>query len=305
MVVIGHSYTAFPGHCLMHIPQGTPAVSVFFFLSGYGLMRSVMRDREGYLNGFLPRSCIKLGVPLLMATIACCLFLLALDGEIRLLERYWKLLTRGEGFPHHSWFVYALFAHYVGFALAFGKGSIRRGLVIFGCFSLGYYLFVRFGLGWRSVWWRTSLSLVLGMVWAYREDAIRTFVLRWRGWIYAFATVFLVFCTWFHRIPKQTYPWAEDVRFLMLLAIGPATVLVMYALRGLPRSVFATFAFLGGISYEIYLLHFIWERGLVKLFPSPGPYYAVVIVLTVLIAWIAHRIDAGITRRLQKWYSPR
>ena len=301
LVVIGHCDLKMPGSPLLKaLHMATPAVSVFFFLSGYGLVRSVLRNRDGYLKGFLPRSFIKIGIPLAAATIAACLFLKFRGEAVGLPHRGYELLTRGRNFPYHSWYVYVLLAHYVAFAIAFARGPFRRGLLLFAGFSLGLYLFLRFGLRWPSVWWRTSLAMTLGALWAYHEERIRSAVLRWNWRVYGIASVVVLFCLAVQNVPESTLPRVKDLRVHSVLVVGPATVLIMYVLHGLPRLVTGSFAFLGVISYEIYLLHFVGERGLVSLFASPIPYCLAAVLVAVLLAYPVHRLDTSVVRYLSR-----
>ena len=296
-VVIGHCDTRMPGCALLRMLHfATPAVSVFFFLSGYGLVRSVLGNREGYLRGFLARSFIRLGIPLLTATVVACLFLMIRGQAVNLAHRGYELLTRGRNFPYHSWYVYALLIHYVAFALSLARGSISRGIVRFAVFSLAYYLLFRFGLKWPGVWYKTSLAMTFGAVWAYREDVIQGVILRLRWRVYAFVAVVLAVCVLFQTIPKAVFPWVREARDLSLLVIGPATVLVMYILRGISHRLTAVFAFLGGISYEIYLLHFIGERGFVGPFPGPVSYCLATILAAAGSAFLMHYFNAFLIR---------
>lgn len=299
LVVIGHCDLKMPGSGLLRVlHMATPAVSVFFFLSGYGLVRSVLRNRDGYLVDFLPRSFIKIGVPLVVATIAACLFLRFMGEAVNLPHRGYELLTRGRNFPYHSWYVYALLVHYAAFAVAFARGTLRRGLVLFALFSVGYYLLVRFGLRWPSVWWRTSLAMSLGTLWAYHEDWLRAAVLRWNWRVYAVASVVTLFCLVIQQAPDSAFPHVKDLRIHSVLAVGPATALVMYVLHGLPRPLTAVFAFLGVVSYEIYLLHFVGERGLVGWFSSPLPYCLSAVAVAVMLAYPMNRLDSCVVRHL-------
>lgn len=296
-VVIGHCDTMMSGSLLLRMLHfATPAVSVFFFLSGYGLVRSVMGKREGYLRGFLPRSFIRLGIPLITATVVACLFLMIKGEAVNLPHRGYDLLTRGRNFPYHSWYVYALMTHYVAFAVAFARGTVGRGIVRFAVFSFGYYLLLRFGLKWPWVWYKTSFAMVLGAFWAYREDAIQGAVIRLRWRAYALVAAVLAVCALFQTIPKSVFPWVTEARNLSLLVIGPATVLVMYVLQGIPHRLTAVFAFLGGISYEIYLLHFVGERGFAGLFSCPLLYCLVTILAAIGLAYPVHCFNAFLIR---------
>jgi len=298
LVVVGHCDLRLPGSPLLKMLHlATPAVSVFFFLSGYGLVKAVLRNRAGYLDGFVPRAFVKLAVPLATATALECLFLVSRGEHLDLLQRGWQLLTAGRNFPYHSWYVYALLFHYLSFAAAFAGGSVRRGLFLFAGFSLVYYTVFRFGLQWPSVWWRTSPAMLLGALWASGEERILAAIRRsgWRFYLAVCAVMaFGIVC---ERIPAARLPAVKEARLLCLLTAGPATALAMYALRGVPRPLVAVFTFLGGISFEIYLLHFLGERGFDRLFPNaPLLYCGAAVALAVAAAWPMHHVNAALVR---------
>lgn len=48
---------------------GAPIVAVFFFLSGYGLMVSLITKGQEYLDGFLKKRLLKIVLPLVLCSI--------------------------------------------------------------------------------------------------------------------------------------------------------------------------------------------------------------------------------------------
>lgn len=48
---------------------GAPIVAVFFFLSGYGLMVSLITKGQKYLDGFLKKRLLKIVLPLILCSI--------------------------------------------------------------------------------------------------------------------------------------------------------------------------------------------------------------------------------------------
>lgn len=48
---------------------GAPIVAVFFFLSGYGLMKSLQVKGTAYLNGFLRKRLTKVALPLFLCSL--------------------------------------------------------------------------------------------------------------------------------------------------------------------------------------------------------------------------------------------
>ena len=70
LVVLGHLDTVVSAQTkiLMPFHMATPAVAVFFFMSGYGLMLSFTKKGGSYLQNFILKASIKLLMPLLATT---------------------------------------------------------------------------------------------------------------------------------------------------------------------------------------------------------------------------------------------
>ena len=71
LVVLGHLDTVVAGQTkiLFLLHMATPAVAVFFFMSGYGLMQSYSKKGDNYLYRFITKSSIKLLIPLFLTTL--------------------------------------------------------------------------------------------------------------------------------------------------------------------------------------------------------------------------------------------
>ena len=299
-MVIGHCDTKLPGSHLLHaLHMSTPAVAVFFFLSGYGLVKSLARRPVEYLNGFLPRSLVKFAVPMLVASLAMCVCLKFTGRTVGLPQRLEDLVLHGKNFPPHSWFVYALAIHYVLFCVSFKWLPRTKALLAFAALSACYFVLVRWGLCWPTVWWRTSLCMSVGVAWSLYEDRIKAVVAR-RGW--AVCGCMLAALLLWHVSSKSDASFApflkNNTKEVAYLLMGPSLALVMYVLRGIPRPIVSLSSFLGTISFEVYLLHFMGERNLVRLgFTSISGCLAV-IAFTMLIAYPVHKFDAWAVRSI-------
>lgn len=96
---------------------GGGAVSMFFFISGYGLMASLHKKGKIYLDSFYKKRFLKLLPPLLIAT---CIFIC-----IRMCFEHlsaWNIcyeMTLGNPPLPNSWYMYALFILYIFFHAVF------------------------------------------------------------------------------------------------------------------------------------------------------------------------------------------
>ncbi len=162
---------------------GKPAVAAFLFLSGQGLMRQV-RQRQGYLDGFMGRQMKKLWVP--YSVVAVCSFLA------------WPL-THGHGFGwadlcdrfrygdpivSNGWYVFFLAALYGVFFLS--ARILRRPcwiVSVTAAVALGWVPVCRW-IGWGSYWSASGPAFALGLAWGAwgkpsREGRERCRVTAW------------------------------------------------------------------------------------------------------------------------------
>ncbi len=301
LVVIGHCDGLIPGNMLLHkLHMSTPAVAVFFFLSGYGLLKTLERDPSRRSDDFfLARSVVKLGIPLLVAAAVMCACLKFEGRAVALPQRIVKLVTMGINFPPHSWFVYALFLLYACFFVSFRWLSRGWGLAVFFIMAICYVAVTRWCLNWPRVWWYTALSMPLGSLWALHENRIRGALARygWRLMIAVLAALFVIKVL-VGMVPPSCPDLQMTAKSALHVVMGPLVALSMYVLRGVPRPAVVAFSFLGTISFEIYLLHFVGERcvRMTRLGSMCG--FLAVTALAILLAYPAHKFDAWAIRAI-------
>lgn len=93
---------------------GAPLVSIFFFLSGYGLIKSFSVKGNAYLKNFIVHRIIK-GV-LVPFVVAWGIFRLIYFSNLPSIgEELELLIYRGIPVLPHSWFVFAIICFYIFF----------------------------------------------------------------------------------------------------------------------------------------------------------------------------------------------
>ena len=210
-----------------------------------------------------------------------------------------KLVLRGQNFPQHSWFVYALAVHYVFFFCSLKWLPATKAVCAFAALSACYYAVVRWGVHWPSVWYRTSLCTSVGVAWALCEERIKASVSR-RGCA-VLGCMLAVLLLWHvgssTGLPISSFLKTQTREFAYLL-MGPALALTLYVIRGAPRIAVAGFSFLGSIAFEIYLLHFAGERNVPRLGLGGLWSFFAVLLVTVPLAYAAHVFDTWAVRKV-------
>lgn len=144
---------------------GFITVSIFFFLSGYGLTYGYYNKKE-YLKGFLNKHLLSIYIPywLVMAVVTLIHFLTERNFE-------WKtLVITMLGFSEH-WFVTAIIVFYVFFYLSFRfMDRDEAKLICLSILVVGYIIVCQC-LPIISSYNASAASFVLGVIWYRYKDA--------------------------------------------------------------------------------------------------------------------------------------
>ncbi len=174
---------------------GQLVVTNFLFYSGYGILESIKKKGDSYVDN-IPRDRI-LRV-LFDFDLAVLIFLLVglLLGSSYDLRRILLSFTGWTSVGNSSWYIFVILLSYLFSYLSFKvfKENYLGGIAGVGLLSLGYILLVR---DLRpSYFYNTILSYVWGMVYSlYRRDIEDFFMGRrrtYRGGLLIFSLIFLV-----------------------------------------------------------------------------------------------------------------
>ena len=279
-------------HAGIHMGFLTPdlghvCVSVFFFLSGYGLEYS-LANKPDYASGFLHRRVLGLMIQYWIIMTVLAVFVFTIH---RSWDQFLSEFTATFGVP--LWYITELIAFYIVFYLSMFIRDRRKALLLISAGTL----FVMFVLWYHfnsDLYYRSGLCFVLGAAWYVYRGSVSNII---RGWIpvllFLVITPLLLFND---RYPNVSVDFimtsifgvlasvmavaflAVDMRkgwFLLIAAImistfliiitwqdtemsvGPTMILigaVSSFLSQIPKVSYAV-AFLGGMSLELYLLH--------------------------------------------------
>ena len=279
-------------HAGIHMGFITPdlghvCVSVFFFLSGYGLEYS-LRNKPGYAGNFLHRRVLGLMIQywMIMTALALSVFLIHRSWDQFLME-----FTATFGVP--LWYITELVAFYIVFYISTFISDRHRALV----FQAAGILFVMFVLWYHfnsDLYYRSGMCFVLGAAWYLFRGSIDKVI---RGWVPALVLLIMIpLLLQNGRSPSVPEDFvitslsgvlscilivammSVDIRkgwFVLVagvvvsvilldvtyndnsMSVGPTMVLIACISSILSQIpvVSGAFVFLGGMSLELYLLH--------------------------------------------------
>lgn len=294
LVVLGHldSLLGRGTSVITWIHWATPAVNVFFFMSGFGCQKSIMRN-TGYLKGFLGRTAIKLLIPFLSCSVIYVLWR-GLQG-VRVWEGAVSSICKGgTPFLPYSWYVFALLLYSICFLVCHlvCKGRwVIGGLV--AVMASSYCLF-GWGLDWEAHLWWSGWSFCGGVAWAYYESLVRTALQSSTSMV--FLLVIAIYSTaslLAHFLPSHTPVISE----LPYACLGPVCYLLISYWGTIPGR---ALRWLGSEAYEIYLLHGVFLSCLKPLSMGNFEWGLLSVLTTVVCAWPLHWAHGQIIRFLRK-----
>lgn len=286
---------------LQHL--GYLIVAVFFFLSGYGLMVSYQKKGEAYFKGYWKN---RIGYLLVVYLIVSVIYLIYFNivGQSIGLIQFAKSFISGYPTATFSWYIIVQLLFYVIFLFVFSICKrFNNGLKILTLMALTLAMMIGFYYaGYDSFWYLSDIAFVIGVIYAKYRDKIDS-VLSKNIIMYLVA---LVFCfggfAVFSIVPS------------IAARLGFEADLIYWISRNISSSFFAliivvTFyklnlkskiwAFLGGISLEIYLFHGMMINIFKSIISNEILWIITVILTSVAVAFIASLANKQISKLIK------
>lgn len=227
-------------------------VPIFFFFSGYGIMKKKLSD-PNYHKTFIARHI----PPLLLAGFAVLILfklLYLLAGENISFSQLIYMIIHGDIILVILWYLLVIILLYLvfGFALMLFKNGNHILLFMFG-FSLVYIYFGnKYQLG---QWMYNSFHLLLiGLAWALYEEQVLNFIKRFY-WICLFLCGFVFLFVWqYFDLLFNLWP-VPEMRLIISLVRNASFTLAFILFTMKIRLGNRILDCLGKVSLELYLLH--------------------------------------------------
>lgn len=262
---------------------GTPVVGVFFFLSGYGLLKSYRQKGRDYLSSFFSRRLSKIVLPFLVISFFS--FIIDYINNDFNIDTYCIEMKKGYTPLPNSWFVYAIILFYLYFYICI-KFFASHVKAIMGIFVLLLIqAFLMFESQWPKYWYESSFCSIVGMVFFLWETSI-VHLMR-RNFVRLFiALFFLLFSILYYAclldVPEDYF---SIIRFTAIIVI-PITLGTIGLYIDSHKTLILKF--LGTISYEIYLIHGLIIAILEDMCHNTMLFVALVFLVSLFSAYILH-----------------
>lgn len=296
-VMLHHLYREIQGGFLLFFFDnvGILCVSLFLFLSGYGLQKSYEK-KPGYRKKILTRRIPAVAVPYLCLTVIYWLFS-GITGDLLTPGEVLRSFADGDPVVTYSWYIVCILVFYFGYWLSVSLWKENRTGILCTNFLLSilWVLLCR-ALGFGGYWYNAAALFPAGIFWAVCEDRAvpflrKRYLLLLAGSAMAFGVLFAgaLYVDQF-RVCVPLY-WSGCCCFTLLVLI----LLMKFRFRN------PVLAFLGSISFEIYGIHGLF----MALYRSPAirlegdvVWAGAVMVSAVAAAWGLNRFFKLLLKKL-------
>lgn len=294
-------------HCITHAVQdntsvwtqlstGWLTVTVFFFLSGYGSTYGLCR-KEGYAKHFLRNRFVRVYVPFLLCLLIYSLYRVCTGMSFQPLDLLTSLVG-GWGVVPHLWYIFVTLVLYVFLFLSFRITSRPIGrIVLLSVFTLAltFALWAFIGSE-RDYWFISNFSFVFGVALQLFDPPARMRKVLIPALAVCAAGGFLLL-----PVCNRLFGGYVYTAYILSCNLGSgflvsALMLLLTYTAGSNRVT----AFLGKISYEIYLYHilFLWLTSDVLHITNGLLLFVVTTALTIPFAALMHVPDAVLCGKL-------
>lgn len=226
-------------------------VAVFFFISGYGLMYGVHHKRN-YLDSFLTRRILPILVPYWIINTVDIFYYLIQGKQFTLIE--YILSYIGFDIITGTWFVTTILLLYIFFWISFQL--TQKGYIVLGIFIIGYCV-ICFLLNLHSSYTASVAVFLLGVLW----HKVNHFFILWiqKKYIIKVLFCFMLFGIAFFGRLVLSVRGLDNVLLQTVLRNLVSIFFIILLLVVTQKVQFKGFIFnwLGNISYELYMTHFI------------------------------------------------
>ena len=230
IIVLWHFvyYSEHPVFSLFH-ELGTSAVALFFFVSGFGCVRSWQKKGQSYLRGFFKSRILGIILPAVIFLV---------------LHSIWR---RGFTIPPQYWFLWVILFDYLIFwcCYRFLAPAWRLPVLLIGCLL---FMAATIFAGFDRCWWICGLSFPTGCLFANIEGTLARSCadkpFRFIAWLMAGVLLF-----------AGAYLTREPLIWPLCYVGIPWTLALLVSVIPLDSLRLPVLGFLGSISYEMYLSH--------------------------------------------------
>ena len=273
--------------------MGTYIVSIFFFLSAYGLYVQNER-RENYLDNFLVKRLSKIIVPFFIISLIY-IFYRFVNGQLIDLNFFINLFKKGSTIIYNGWFVDIIILMYIFFYISFKLFQNKFLSIVLNTIFIICYICLAIKLGYNFWWYNSALTFAIGLIWAKNQNKIDRVIEKYYFIVIILVTVLLFVSHKYDVLLK--YLHIEDSYSYALAANLDNIIFTIYFIVVFLKKINFSNVYLtliGRISFELYMIHGLVISMLGKIFVSSRVndvlFTLFVLIVSLIFAWIINKI---------------
>ena len=281
--------------------MGTYIVSIFFFLSAYGLYVQ-NESKENYLDNFLVKRLSKILVPFFSISLIY-MFYRFVNGQLMDLNFFINLFKKGSTIIYNGWFVDIIILMYVFFYISFKFFQNKLLSIVLNTIFIICYICLAIKLGYSFWWYNSVLPFIIGLIWAKNQNKIDRFLDRYYFIAIILVTVLLFFSHKYNILLK--YVHLEDSYSYALAANLDNIIFTIYFIILFLKKINFSNVYLtliGRISFELYMIHGLVISILEKIFVSSRVndvlFTFFVLMISLILAWIINKLVNRFTQKV-------
>ena len=280
--------------------MGYISVSIFFFISGYGLMLQYKEKGREYIKKFPKRNILPLYIINIILIIAYSLFYFFLEDAFSL-RVFIQSFFFGKTVVSNGWYLQAILLFYLAYYLVFmliKRDGLKLGVL--GLFLSAYCILCGLFLKLSSTWYECSFTFLLGMVWYNYRAKVEDFLKKRSRYIFCLVSSFVAFVVLCYSSMTFSLRGMEVVLKIFSTIVFCALVLLII-MKIKVKNVIT--AFLGTLYLEIYVLQGfflnVFKSNVLNIH-NPLLYGLAVMTCTILVAYILHPLFQKIIKVFKK-----
>lgn len=275
--------------------MGSLSVSVFLFISGYGLIKKLLSD-ESYLDTFIPKRVRTIVIPYLIVSVIYWGGSYV-TGECFTVKEVLQSFVNGNPVATNSWYMIVCILLYTIFYLTaklLKSKDINNPIYIVIPELVFCFVWVRIckTAGYKGHWYNANLAFSVGVVWCIYEERILLFLNKSKNYYLTLSACTVAFFLTF------AIGVLRNIQPLSIISIALFAVLVAMACMKVKLNSPAL-RFLGKISMEIYLIHGLYTgvfRSNILTLDRSILYSGAVLALTIPSAMALHWLFSKISK---------
>ena len=282
--------------------MGRYVVALFFFLSGYGLYFQYSNN-ETYMENFLKKRLVRIFIPFFVFIVIYVIYRATL-GEVVNVDFFLSFWKDHSNIIYNGWFINSIIVLYVIFYVSFvNKDSkISEYKLVFLTLVYIFWKAYQDHGDWEYV---SIMAFLLGVFWMKNRVYIDKFLEK-NYFIFLVSFSILMYVFRHYEVIMKNIGITNKYVYYGIVGNICTMVFVVYFLLLTNKLNFSNkyLGFLGGISFEIYMIHGLVMHYLGKFFVSSGVndvlYTIVVLFVSIVSAYYIKKLIIVLEKNIMK-----